>query len=85
MVELGAGAGGTRWSSTIVPRFVDLWHQGETRRFDRERTISLKARCTEREKCFRLVVVFAAAIRRLVLRVARVPVDRPERSRQVMS
>jgi hypothetical protein len=46
-----------------LPHLVDGWRQGETQRFDRERTTSFEARCTEREQCFGLVVVFATVFR----------------------
>jgi hypothetical protein len=42
-----------------LPHLVDGWGQGETQRFDRERTTGLEARCTKRKQCFRLVAVFA--------------------------
>ena len=41
---------------------VDGRHERETQSIDRERTTGLEARCTERKKCLRLVVVFAAAV-----------------------
>lgn len=45
-----------------LPHLVYGWHQGETQRFDRERTTCLKARCTKREKRFRLVGVFPETV-----------------------
>jgi hypothetical protein len=52
--DLGAGVG-----DRCLPHIVDGWRQGETQRFDRDRTASLETRCTKRKQCFRLVLVFA--------------------------
>jgi hypothetical protein len=49
--------------ASCLPHLVDGWRQGETQRFDRERTTGLEARRTKREQCFGLVVVFATVFR----------------------
>ena len=49
-----------------LPHLVDGRHERETQSIDRERTTGLEARRTERKKCFRLVVVFAAAVRNAI-------------------